>query len=162
MTLLNKILNYEEEIFNKYVAKRQQLIQNLKEKDFKMTKPQLITFIKNLSCVIDPVKNTINLIDDFIDNQDIYQSEISQYQFILFYTILKSYNLYDSLEKSYELSSDSPESSDETSLISISSVDSSDSSSVSSSVSSESSSVSEYSSSSKSASLTFSSEASAS
>ena len=139
--LLSKILNYENEIFNKFIQKRTNLIKNFEnfDKMEKLNKNQLFNFINDLKSIIDSVKAADDFIDNYFinyDNRFVMDNSKNENQFILFYFFFKDF-FFDTIISS-ELS-ESSETPDESS-VSVS-PDSSDSSV--SSESSVSSSVSE-------------------
>ena len=68
-TLLFKILNYESEVFNKYLSKRKLLIENIKEINInELSQRQLLIFISDLKDIIEPIKTSNDSIDYFFTN----------------------------------------------------------------------------------------------
>jgi hypothetical protein len=68
--LLSKILNYENDIFNKFIQKRTNLIKNLEnlKTEKKLDEIQLLHFINDLKSVIDSVKSANDYIDEYYIN----------------------------------------------------------------------------------------------
>ena len=94
--LLSKILNYENEIFNKFIQKRTNLIKNLEnlKTEKKLDKTQLLHFINDLKCVIDSVKSANNCIDEYFINYDTtfkMNNSKNENGFILFYFFFKDF-----------------------------------------------------------------------
>ena len=68
-TLLSKILNYELEIFNKYLESRKKLLTFIKEiKINNLSNQQVLIFINDLKQVIDPVITSQQNIDYLLLN----------------------------------------------------------------------------------------------
>ena len=68
--LLHKLVIYENEIFNKFIQSRTNLIKSLKEIDtVTLNKTQLKNMIHDLKSVLDTLKNTNENISEFISNQ---------------------------------------------------------------------------------------------
>jgi len=94
--LLSKILNYENDIFNKFIQKRTNLIKNLEnlKTEKKLDKTQLLYFINDLKCVIDSVKSTNDYIDEYFINYDTtfkLNTSKNENEFILFYFFFKDF-----------------------------------------------------------------------
>ena len=96
-TLLSKILNYEETIFNKFMQNRTNLIKNLnglKENDNIIDQEQLINFVNSLKCVTDSLKNTTNQIDEYFINYNVNfnkKTDLQDNNFIFFYFLFKDF-----------------------------------------------------------------------
>ena len=73
-TLLSKILNYEECIFNEFILKRKNLIENITKIDF-LNKNQLFIFINDLKAIIDPIKTSTVAIDHYFTNTSFENNE---------------------------------------------------------------------------------------
>ena len=68
-SLLIKILNYENKIFEEYISKRTLFLENLKIiKINELSKEQLLNFINDIKNIIDPLKSSICSIDDYFLN----------------------------------------------------------------------------------------------
>ena len=68
-SLLFKILNYENKIFEEYISKRTTFLENLKTiKINELSKEQLLNFINDIKNIIDPLKTSISSIDDYFLN----------------------------------------------------------------------------------------------
>ena len=141
ITLLNKLLNYENSIFNKYITKRKLLIGKIKSIETnKLDNSQLLIFINDIKDVLDPIKSSCENIDHLLSNVDFKNNKSFQSNKDILNIIMMFYLFKDRLD----LNLTSSEESDEIEL-----TDSPDSESVSDSDSSESS---------RSESLTFSRE----
>ena len=105
-TFLSKILNYENEIFNKFIQNRTNLIKNLnclKENDINFNRQQLINFVDSLKGVTDSLKIVDNQIDEYFINYNInfnLQTVLQDNNFIIFYFLFK--DLFFSKMKSSE------------------------------------------------------------
>ncbi len=94
--LLSKILNYENDIFNKFIQKRTNLIKNLKnlKNEQKLNKKQLLNFINDLKSVTDSIKSTNDYIDKYFINYDTLfkiNTSKNENEFILFYFFFKDF-----------------------------------------------------------------------
>jgi hypothetical protein len=70
MSLLAKIIDYEEGVHQKYLVQRKLFVEHLQTlKTDEYSNEKLNTIISDLKCIIDPIKNSINAIDFFIDNK---------------------------------------------------------------------------------------------
>jgi hypothetical protein len=77
MDFLSRALNYENEIFEEYLAKRKELINFIQKLDFEtLDKKQKIVFIENFKNVVDPLKTSISEIDTF--NKDLTFKNINE------------------------------------------------------------------------------------
>ena len=116
-TLISKILNYENEIFNEYISKRKKLIKNIKEQSF-LNKKQSLNFVNDLKAIIDPIKTSISSIDYYFTNLnfDKNNTEVDISKILCTYLLLETYltsslDTLDTLEsESSELSEDSEDS----------------------------------------------------
>ena len=116
-TLISKILNYENEIFNEYISKRKKLIKNIKEQSF-LNKKQSLNFVNDLKAIIDPIKISISSIDYYFTNLnfDKNNTEVDISKILCTYLLLETYltsslDTLDTLEsESSELSEDSEDS----------------------------------------------------
>lgn len=71
-SLLFKILNYENKIFEEYNSKRTTFLENLKTiKINELSKEQLLNFINDVKNIIDPLKTSISSIDDYFLNSNL-------------------------------------------------------------------------------------------
>ena len=70
-TLIDKILNYEKSIFDEYILKRNNLIENLKNLELKnLDNNQLLNLTSDIKLIIDPIKTSISSIDDYFTNSE--------------------------------------------------------------------------------------------
>ena len=101
-----RVLSYEQEVFEEYILKRKQLIENIKGFQLKdLTNKQLLNFTNDIKMVIDPIKNTIKGIDHHLSNTSLANEESTKYdkdvyQMVIFYEFF----LKDFLTGSSELS----------------------------------------------------------
>ena len=113
---LSKILNYENEIFNKFIENRTNLIKNLnclKENDLNFNRQQLINFVNSLKGVTDSLKSTTNQIDEYFINYRLdfnRETDLQDNNFIIFYFLFK--DLFFSKMCSSELSEETDSSSE--------------------------------------------------
>ena len=71
MSLLSKILNYEQSIFEEFVEKRKIFIKKIEKIETNnMNKNQVLIFIENIKNVIDPLKNSIFSMENFNEKKD--------------------------------------------------------------------------------------------
>ena len=112
MDIPNQILEYEQHIFDEYISKRIKFIKSIKELNInKLNKTQLSNMINDIKMIIDPLKNIINNIDDYLENNiDSFNNDLSTRSLIDFDELIKYYILLSSLN-------DSPDSLD--SLVSV-------------------------------------------
>lgn len=112
--LISKLLNHENDIFNKFIQKRTNLIKTLE--NIEIHEHEKLIFLKNFKNIIDCVQSA----NDYMDNFNVEQTEIDT-EFIRFYFLFKdtflttitSEELSDISESSESSeSSDSPELSD--------------------------------------------------
>ena len=76
MDILQKILNYESQVFNEYLVKRQLMLSNLKNVDLNLLdKNQLNVFIHDMKSIIDPIKTSISEIDYYFTNTDFKKTD---------------------------------------------------------------------------------------
>ena len=86
-TLLSKILNYEKEVFDTYVSKRQGLLEGIQKIEINtLDKSQLLIFIENIKNIIDPLKTSTANIDNFMNGM-CNENNFTETQFILFYLL---------------------------------------------------------------------------
>ena len=86
--LLSKILNYECEIFNKYLTQRSKFIKELEQiKINNLDNTQLLNFIDNLKSITDSLKSITSSMEEF---NPLENNKINQTQFILFYFLFGS------------------------------------------------------------------------
>jgi hypothetical protein len=70
-SFIDKILNYEKSIFDQYILKRNNLIENLKNLELKnLDNNQLLNLTSDIKLIIDPIKTSISSIDDYFTNSD--------------------------------------------------------------------------------------------
>jgi len=89
--LLSKILNYESEIFDKYLEQRLKMrtfVEKIKINNLDNT--QLLLFIDNLKSIIDPLKTTTMYTQQFLNNPYQNNENKTQNEFILFYFLFGS------------------------------------------------------------------------
>ena len=85
-TLLSKILNYEQKVFNEYIDSREKMLDFLKKIEInKLDQSQLLIFIENLKNVIDPIKTSNSLIPELISFKK--SNQFDENKFILFYLL---------------------------------------------------------------------------
>ena len=116
--LLHKLIIYENEIFNKFIQSRTNLIKSLKEIDtVTLNKKQLKNMIHDLKSVLDTLKNTNENISEFISNQKNdfrNNNSINFNNFITHYFLFKNL-LYQTESVQSNESSEPSEESDESS-----------------------------------------------
>ena len=109
VNLLNKILNYENEIFNKFIHNRTNLIKNIKSLNVNnLNVNNLNQFINDLKSIIDPIKTSNEFMDIYFNNfkNDFkIDNSTKENNFVLFYFLFKDFFL----QSSSELSSDDSE-----------------------------------------------------
>ncbi len=99
-TLLFKLLNYEECLFNTFVEKRKMFVNKLSETNFEsLNEKQRSNFINDLQEIIHPIKNTIDSIDNFILNQPSFINEQSSKNNETMLNIVIHYFLFEGLFK---------------------------------------------------------------
>ncbi len=108
MDILSRIINYESEVFNEYLSKRQKLLDNIAKIEIhKLNKKQLKVFVHDIKSIIEPIKTSISEIDYYFTNTDFKKTEsIEQFkqlkQLVLYYFLL---NQSDTEEIDISLSS---------------------------------------------------------
>ena len=122
--LLHKLIIYENEIFNKFIQSRTNLIKSLKEIDTtSLNKNKLKNMVYDLKSILDTLKNTNENISEFISNQKNdfeTNNSVNFNNFIIYYFLFKDiFYQSDSSDNSDE-SSESPSLSSD-SLVSVSS-----------------------------------------
>jgi hypothetical protein len=120
--LISNLLNYENDIFNKFIQKRANLIKTLE--NIEIHEHEKLIFLKNLKNIIDCVKSA----NDYMDNFNLEQTD-SEIEFIQFYFLFKDIFLTTSsseLSDVSESSSESSESSDSSDSPELSEVSSSE------------------------------------
>ena len=71
MDILQKILNYESQIFDEFLVKRQLMLSHLKKANLSsLDKNQLNVFAHDMKSIIDPIKTSISEIDYYFTNTD--------------------------------------------------------------------------------------------
>ena len=94
MDLKSKILDYEQNIFNEFIEKRDKLIKHINEIILpNLTKNQLDNFICDIKMILDPIKNASENIEYLLTNtnfnNDNSQNDIKDFQnIILLYSII--------------------------------------------------------------------------
>jgi len=94
MDLKSKILDYEQNIFNEFTEKRNKLIKHINEIVFPdLTQTQLDNFICDIKMVLDPLKSSLENMDNILTNTDFNNNnshnDIKHFQnIILLYSIL--------------------------------------------------------------------------
>ena len=77
--LKEQILQYESKVFENYINKRKQLIENIEILQLKdLNKDQLNVFINDLKMIIDPLKNTTENIDHYLSNKSFKNDDSTQ------------------------------------------------------------------------------------
>ena len=108
------ILKYEETIFNDYVSKRTELIENIKSLQLNdLTQQQLINITSDIKLIIDPIKSSITGISDYFTNFNNSFNNNDSVQALSDLSILiKNYILFDLLRRGPDESLDSERSSE--------------------------------------------------
>ena len=110
-TLLSKILNYEQEVFNEYLDNRKKMLKFIKKIEInKLDQSQLLIFIENLKNVLEPIKSSKCSIEELISFKK--SNVINENQFILFYLLFGKLffgGVSDSDSNEETLSDSSPE-----------------------------------------------------
>ena len=90
--LLHKLIIYENEIFNKFIQSRTNLIKSLKEIDTtSLNKNKLKNMVYDLKSILDTLKNTNENISEFISNQKNdfeTNNSVNFNNFIIYYFLL--------------------------------------------------------------------------
>ena len=91
VNLLSKILKYENEVFNKLIQNRTNLIKNIKNINFEnLDKKSLSNFANDLKLIIDPIKASNEYIDAFFRNYPNFENE-NKNKVISFYFLFKDF-----------------------------------------------------------------------
>ena len=108
------ILKYEQTIFNDYISKRTELIENIKSLQLNdLTQQQLINITSDIKLIIDPIKSSITGISDYFTNfNNSFNNNDSIKTLNDFSTLIKNYILFDLLRKGTDESLDSERSSE--------------------------------------------------
>ena len=95
------ILKYEQTIFNDYISKRTELIENIKSLQLNdLTQQQLINITSDIKLIIDPIKSSITGISDYFTNfNNSFNNNDSIKTLNDFSTLIKNYILFDLLRK---------------------------------------------------------------
>ena len=94
MDLKSKILEYEQNIFNEFIEKRNKLIKHIDKIDTcVLTTNQLDNFICDIKMILDPIKNALENMDNLLTNTNFNNNnshnDIKDFQnIILLYSIL--------------------------------------------------------------------------
>jgi len=94
MDLKSKILDYEQNIFNEFTEKRNKLIKHINEIVLpNLTTNQLDNFICDIKMVLDPLKSSLENMDNILTNTNFNNNnshnDIKDFQnIILLYSIL--------------------------------------------------------------------------
>jgi hypothetical protein len=118
MNILSKILDHENEIFEKYQNKRTMLRNSLQNvSTASLTQDQVLVLIHDLKAILDPIKMSIHSIDHYLSNTTftkkdslIEQSETELFLYLLLNIRFGSFSSLESLETdtlSSELSEES-------------------------------------------------------
>ena len=96
VNLISKILKYENEVFNKFIHNRTNLIKNIKNINCeKLDKKSLSNFVNDLKLIIDPIKVSNEYIDAFNINYPNFKienkSNFNENDFISFYFLFKDF-----------------------------------------------------------------------
>jgi len=76
MDILQKILNYESQIFDEFLVKRQLMLSHLKKANLSsLDKNQLNVFAHDMKSIIDPIKTSISEIDYYFTNTDFKKTD---------------------------------------------------------------------------------------
>ena len=110
ITLLNKLLNYENSIFNKYITKRKLLIEKINSIETnKLDNSQLLIFINDIKEVIDPIKTSCENIDHLLSNVDFKNNKSFQSNKDILNIIIMFYLFKDRLDLNLTSSEESEE-----------------------------------------------------
>jgi hypothetical protein len=113
--LLHKLIIYENEIFNKFIQSRTNLIKSLKEIDTtSLNKNKLKNMVYDLKSILDTLKTTNENISEFISNQKNdfeTNNSVNFNNFIIYYFLFK--DIFYQSENCIQ--SDSSDNSDESS-----------------------------------------------
>ena len=113
--LLHKLVIYENEIFNKFIQSRTNLIKSLKEIDTtSLNKNKLKNMVYDLKSILDTLKTTNENISEFISNQKNdfeTNNSVNFNNFIIYYFLFK--DIFYQSENCIQ--SDSSDNSDESS-----------------------------------------------
>ena len=94
MDLKSKIIDYEQNIFNEFIEKRNKLIKHINDIDTcVLTTNQLDNFICDIKMILDPIKNALENMDNLLTNTNFNNNnshnDIKDFQnIILLYSIL--------------------------------------------------------------------------
>jgi hypothetical protein len=94
MDLKGKILEYEQNIFDEFIEKRNKLIKHIDKIVFPvLTTNQLDNFICDIKMILDPIKNALENMDNLLTNTNFNNNnshnDIKDFQnIILLYSIL--------------------------------------------------------------------------
>ena len=110
ITLLNKLLNYENSIFNKYITKRKLLIEKINSIETnKLDNSQLLIFINDIKDVLDPIKSSCENIDHLLSNVDFKNNKSFQSNKDILNIIIMFYLFKDRLDLNLTSSEESEE-----------------------------------------------------
>ena len=110
ITLLNKLLNYENSIFNKYITKRKLLIEKINSIETnKLDNSQLLIFINDIKDVLDPIKSSCENIDHLLSNVDFKNNKSFQSNKDILNIIMIFYLFKDRLDLNLTSSEESEE-----------------------------------------------------
>ena len=116
---LLQVLNYEEQVFNRFINNRTKLInllKTIKVEDF--DRQQLLNFVKSIKNITQTVKCADEFVNEFFskDFLDNFEKENTENEFIQFYLLFKDIFFTTNSDSDPELSSSiSSESSSESS-----------------------------------------------
>ena len=105
MDFLSRALNYENEIFDEYLAKRKKMLDFVQNLDFEtLDKKQKIVFIENFKNVVEPIKTSISQIDTF--NEDLSFTNLNESRLKAeFVYLLYLFMFWDSSDETLETES---------------------------------------------------------
>jgi hypothetical protein len=104
MDFLSKVKNYEQGVFDEFMAKRNKLLNTIENLNFEtLDKKQKIIFIENFKNVVEPLKTSIQQIDTFNNDTDFKNQEnvntSTQVNFVyLLYLLLFTFSEEETLE----------------------------------------------------------------
>ena len=85
-TLLSKILNYEQNVFDEYLKSREKMLNFLKKIEInKLDQSQLLICIENLKNIIDPIKTSTVCVNNLISFEK--NNVTDENEFIRFYLL---------------------------------------------------------------------------
>ncbi len=87
--LLSRIITYEQNVFNEYIAKRNLFIENLKKIN-NLDSSQTIVLVNDVKAIIDPIKTSISEIDFYFTNTDFKNNKnVEEYNLLIYLLLLR-------------------------------------------------------------------------